>query len=446
MRPLSFPRHRLRRAGRTAVLVAASFLGGAVTAHVSHATSERQSPYAPMSQMARVLVFMENHYVDPVERSRILDGAIKGMVAELDPHSAYMTPQEFSLFNEDTEGTFGGIGVEVDFQEDYVIVIAPIPESPAARAGVRSGDKIIAVDNKLLRGMSIDKIVRLMRGPPQTRVHITVRRKGETELLHFDLVREHIHVRSVEGKRMTGDVAYLRLKQFQQGSHRELLEEVAKIRKAHDNPVRGVILDMRSNPGGLIDEAEGIADELLSGGAIYSTRHRGRILDEVRAHSGGALSDLPVVVLVNEYSASSSELVAGALQDNRRATIIGAPTFGKGSVQTIFQLPGGAGLRLTTMRYYTPSGRAIQASGIVPDVRIRYTDDDNGGPPVREGDLEGALRGEAGSAPKAPARVLVGKERPEYVPIGKIPVDPRGESDFALSVAYDTLVTKVSRN
>jgi len=433
---------RMGRMGRTALLVGASFLGGAVCAHVSHATSERESPYAPLSQMARVLVFMENHYVDPVERDRILDGAIKGMVSELDPHSAYMTPKEFSLFNEDTEGTFGGIGVEVDFQDDYVIVIAPIPESPAARAGVRSGDKIIAVDNKPLRGMSIDKIVRLMRGPAQTEVHITVRRKGEADLLHFDLMREHIHVRSVEGKRMAGDVAYLRLKQFQQGSHRELLEETAKIRKADGAPLRGIILDMRSNPGGLIDEAEGIADELLNGGAIYSTRHRGRILDDVRAHSGGALSDLPVVVLVNEYSASSSELVAGALQDNHRATIVGAPTFGKGSVQTIFQLPGGAGLRLTTMRYYTPSGRAIQASGISPDVRIRYQEDEDGGPPVREGDLEGALRGEQGSAPRASSKVLVGKTRPDYVPIGKIPVDPRGKSDFALSVAYETLLAK----
>jgi carboxyl-terminal processing protease len=388
---------------------------------------------------------MENHYVDPVERNEILNGAIKGMVSELDPHSAYMTPQEFALFNEDTEGTFGGIGVEVDFQEDYVVVIAPIPESPAARAGVRSGDRIIAVDNKLLRGMSIDKIVRLMRGPPKTKVRITVRRKGEPDPLHFELVREHIHVRSVEGKRMKGDVAYLRLKQFQQGSHRELLEEIGKVRKASTEPLRGVILDMRSNPGGLIDEAEGIADELLDGGAVYSTRHRGRILDEVHAHGGGALSDLPTVVLVNEYSASSSELVAGALQDHGRATIIGAPTFGKGSVQTIFQLPGGAGLRLTTMRYYTPKGRAIQAAGISPDVRIRYAEEENGGPPVREGDLEGALAGEHGSAPKASTKVLVGEKRPEYVAIGKIPVDPRGKDDFALSVAYETLLKKSSR-
>jgi carboxyl-terminal processing protease len=428
-----------RRSGLTAAMVVAAFAGGALSSHAVFATGEQKSPYAPMSQLARVLVFVENHYVDPVERNKILSGAIKGMVAELDPHSAFMDTKEFALFNEDTEGTFGGIGVEVDFQEDWVVVIAPIPESPAMRAGIRSGDKIVAVDNKLLRGMGIDKIVRLMRGPPKTKVRITVRRKGQTDPLHFELTREHIHVRSVEGKRMSDNVAYLRLKQFQQGSHRELLEEISKVRKASGTSLRGVILDMRSNPGGLIDEAEGIADEFLGSGAIYSTRHRGRILDEVRAHIGGALSDLPSVVLVNEYSASSSELVAGALQDNKRATVIGAPTFGKGSVQTIFQLPGGAGLRLTTMRYYTPSGRAIQASGIVPDIRIRYADDEDGGPPVREGDLEGALSGEQSSTSKS-AQERIGKKRPEYVPIGKIPLDPRGKEDFALAVAYETLL------
>ncbi len=428
----------LKRAAGMAALALAAFAGGALTTHVSHATSEKASPYAPMAQMARVLVFMENHYVDPVERDRILEGAIKGMVSELDPHSAYMSPQEFALFNEDTDGTFGGIGVEVDFKNDFVVVITPIADSPAMRAGIRSGDKIIAVDNKLLRGMTIDKIVRLMRGPPKTKVKVTVRRDNVVDPLHFELTREHIHVRSVEGRRLVGGVAYLRLKQFQKGSHEELLEEIAKVREASGEPLRGVILDMRSNPGGLIDEAEGIADEFLTSGTVYSTRHRGEILEEVRAHMGGALSGLPAVVLVNEYSASSSELVAGALQDNRRAKIVGAPTFGKGSVQTIYQLPGGAGLRLTTMRYYTPSGRAIQAAGITPDVRIKYKEDENGGPPLREGDLEGHLPAES-ERELAAREVHVGDKRPQYVPIDKVPVDPHGGEDFALEVAYDTL-------
>jgi carboxyl-terminal processing protease len=436
---------RFKRWATTFSLVVVSWSLGALTTHVASATNESSSPYAPLTQMARVLVFVENQYVDPVEREKLLDGAVKGMVAELDPHSAYMSPKEFALFNQDTEGTFGGIGVEVDFKEDLVMVIAPIPDSPAHRAGIRSGDLIIAVDNRLLRGMSIDRIVQLMRGPPRTKVRVTVKRKGVADPMNFELAREHIHVRSVEGKRLSSDVAYLRLKQFQQGTHEELLEEVGKIRRAKSDALAGVILDMRSNPGGLIDEAEAVTDEFLSSGAIYTTRHRGEILDEVRAHLGGALSRLPAVVLVNEYSASSSELVAGALQDNDRALVIGAQTFGKGSVQTIFQLPGGAGLRLTTMRYYTPSGRAIQAAGIHPDIVIRHEDESSGGEPVlREDSLEGHLPAEERRLRRR-SRVLVGGKRPDYKPIAELPDDPRRGSDFALKVAYNELLKRAER-
>jgi carboxyl-terminal processing protease len=429
------------RWGLMAALVTAAYAGGVLSAQVGHAGTENSSPYAPLSQMAEVLVRMENYYVDPVQRQKAIDGAIKGMVAELDPHSAFMTAKEFVLFNQDTEGTFGGIGVEVDFKDDFIVVIAPIPSSPAARAGIRSGDLIVAVDGKLLRGMAIDKIVRLMRGAAKTKVRVTVKRKGVREPLHFDMVREHIHVRSVESKRMAEGIAYLRLKQFQQGTHQELLEEIGKVRRAGD--IRGVILDMRNNPGGLIDEAQAVADELLSGGPIYSTRHRGRIVDDVRAHHGGALSRMPVVLMVNQYSASSTELVAGAVQDQKRAPIIGARTFGKGSVQTIYQLPGGAGLRLTTMRYYTPSGRAIQAAGILPDVLVNYKSDED--LVWREDDLEGHLAPEQAEPTRANAKVLTGDKAPEYAPIDKVPSDPRGKVDFALEVAFNELRTQLSR-
>jgi carboxyl-terminal processing protease len=430
---------RARHSLQTVLMIGAAFAGGALTAELGHATGESASPHAPLAQMARVLVFMENNYVDPVSREAVLDGAIKGMVSGLDPHSAYMTPREFAQFNEDTEGTFGGIGVEVDFKDDKIVIIAPIPETPAQRAGIESGDEIVAVDGKVLRGLGIEKIVELMRGPPQSRVKVSVRRKGAPDLIHFDLVREHIHIRSAEGKMLDGGVAYLRFKQFQAGSHGELIEEIAKLRKI--GTIEGVILDLRSNPGGLIDEAQGVADEFLSGGAIYSTRHRGKILDEVRARGGGALTRAPLVVLVNEYSASSSELVAGALQDNDRAVVVGSPTFGKGSVQTIYQLPGGAGLRLTTMRYYTPSGQAIQAAGIQPDVLIQWKEDSEGLSPMREGDLDGALAPEQRARRKA-ARVLVGDARPKYTPTNKLPTDPRRGDDFALKVAYEEVRTK----
>ncbi len=427
-------------------LVVAAYAGGALSARAGHATGEKASPYAPLSQMARVLVLMENQYVDPVQRQRILDGAIRGMVAELDPHSAYMTPKEFALFNEDTEGAFGGIGVEVDFKDDRVVVVAPIPGSPAARAGMRSGDRIIQVGGTLLRGMSVEKIIRLMRGPAKTQVVVTVKREGVDEPLTFELMREHIKVRSVEGKRLERDVVYLRLKQFQQGTHEELLEEIGKLRRGSKTPIGAVVLDMRSNPGGLINEAEGVADELLPSGTIFSTRHRGRIVDEARAHSGGALARVPLVVLVNEYSASSAELVAGALQDHRRATIIGAKTFGKGSVQTIYQLPGGAGMRLTTMRYYTPNGHAIQAKGIVPEVTIRYQTDHGGDPTViREQNLHGHLAAEQSRQGAEGGKVLQGGKRPDYTPVDKIPADPRKGADFGLKTAYQAALDKIEQ-
>jgi carboxyl-terminal processing protease len=433
-------RKRLTGWFRTSAMILAAFAGGALTAQPGWATGERETPYAPLSQLARVLVFIENQYVDPVERQRILDGAIKGMVAELDPHSAYMTPKEFAAFNEDTEGTFGGIGVEVDFKHERITVLAPIPGGPAAKAGIRAGDEIIAVDDKPLSGLSVDKIVRMMRGAPGTKVKIAARRKGESEPLTFTLVREHVHVNSVEGKRLTGNVAYLRLKQFQSGTRDDLLDVVAAVRKADAADLEGVVLDLRNNPGGLIDEAEAVADEILSSGTIYSTRHRGKILDEVRAHLGGALAKLPLVVIVNEFSASSSELLAAAIQDNQRGSIVGAPTFGKGSVQTIYQLPGAAGLRLTTMRYYTPSGRAIQAAGIQPDIVVRYKDDETKSIGVlREGDLEGALAPESGQPGSNVAEVMVGEKRPELVAIAELPDDPEKSGDFALQVAYRKL-------
>lgn len=420
--------------------LAMAFVGGLATAGLGRAEGPSAGPYDPLAQMARVMVFVENAYVDPVASDDVLNGALKGIVSELDPHSAYMTPREFAQFNEDTEGTFGGIGVEVDFKGGNVVVLAPIEGSPAFAAGVKSGDEIVAVDNRPLRDTPVDKIVRLMRGPAGSSVKITIRRRGTPDPLNFDLRREHIHVRSCESLRMNGDIGYLRLKQFQLGSHGELLEEVGALRGAASAPLRGLILDLRSNPGGLVDEAERIADEFLAEGAIYATRHRGKVVDLVGAHGGGAVTSEPLVVLINEYSASSSELLAGALQDNGRGVLMGGRTFGKGSVQTIFSLPGGAGLRLTTMRYYTPQGRAIQATGVSPDVAIQYAEDDERGvTPVREGDLEGHLPPEP-PRPRRGARVLRAGPRPDYTPVSKLPRDPRSGADFALARAYELLL------
>ena len=370
----------------------------------AEATPEAQNPYQSVAQLGRVLVQIENNYVDPVERGKLVEGAIKGMVENLDPHSSYLPPDEWKQFQSDTEGKFGGVGLEVDGRGEKLIVIAPIEGSPAQRAGIKSGDQIVAVD-----GEDVDHAAARQgreedarraghegedhhasrersrhRGGGRARLgHRAVaadarrrrsrraggERTGQT--LTFEVTREVIHVSSVTYKLLDGNVGYIRIKQFQERTHAELMAATAKLRaEAKGGALTGILLDVRINPGGLVDEATEIADEFLSTGGIYSMRHRGEVIEDLKARSGGAFADIPCVALVNEWSASASELLVGALQDNKRATVVGANTFGKGSVQSILPLPNGAGLKLTTARYYTPSGHAIQADGIHPDVVI----------------------------------------------------------------------------
>lgn len=412
--------------------------------HLAAANTDGSSPYDLVQQLARVLVLVENEYVDPVDRTRLVEGSIKGMVAELDPHSSYLPASAYRAFQADTNGEFGGIGVEVDFRNDEVTVIAPIEGSPAEQAGLRSGDRIVAIDRTAVRGKSSDELVQRMRGRTGTTVLVTVRRKNEPKLLNFTVERRLIAVSSVAARLMRDEIAYVRVKQFQRGTHSELLEAVAALRRGQK--LEGIILDMRNNPGGLVSEAVAVADEFLESGLIYATRHRGEEIDAVRATSGGTLASAPLVVLVNEFSASAAELVAGALQDNRRGTIVGAPTFGKGSVQSIIDLPDNAALRLTTMRYYTPNGYAIQARGIRPDVLVEaaYVEDKSFGV-LREKDLDGHLQAEG----EAPAPLLT----PAHTPSKKVeeetgvspthlgvarevPHDPTGGPDFALSIGY----------
>jgi carboxyl-terminal processing protease len=424
-------------------MACSSFLSSA------HATPQEESPYAATLMMGRVLAQVENSYVEPVERTRLVNGAIKGMVEELDPHSSFLPPQEFTVFQDDTEGKFGGVGVEVDARADAITVIAPIEGSPAERAGVKSGDQVIAVDGESVIGAALDKMVKKMRGAPGSHVKLTVRRAGQREPITFDLVREVIHVPSIEQKLLDGGVAYVRIKQFQDHTHEELLKAAGRLRaRAGSAPIGGVVLDMRSNPGGLVDEASEVADEFLSTGGIYTTRHRGQVVDDVRARSGGAFADVPIVILVNEWSASASELVAGALQDNKRAMVIGANTFGKGSVQSIIELPNGAGLRLTTARYYTPSGHSIQADGIHPDVLVDAAHA-TGFPLIREKDLEGHLPPEGISpAEKIKADAGNGLAMPdggdlEPADARRMPRDPTKGNDYALTLVWKMLREKL---
>jgi carboxyl-terminal processing protease len=454
----------------------------------AEATPEAQNPYQSVAQLGRVLVQIENNYVDPVERGKIVEGAIKGMVENLDPHSSYLPPDEWKQFQSDTEGKFGGVGLEVDGRGEKLVVIAPIEGSPAQRAGIKSGDQILAVDGEDVVTQPLDKVVKRMRGAPGTKVKITVHREsgrgtaaagspdsgiapspplngdardggaasgGERtgQTLTFEVTREVIHVSSVNYKLLDGNIGYIRIKQFQERAHAEMMSATAKLRaEAKGGVLTAILLDVRSNPGGLVDEATEIADEFLSSGGIYSMRHRGEVIEDLKARSGGAFADIPCVALVNEWSASASELLVGALQDNKRATVVGANTFGKGSVQSILPLPSGAGLKLTTARYYTPSGHAIQADGIHPDVVIESgTKGPQETPKItRERDLPGhlAAEGPQGGAPVRDAgAIVVDGGTPDMVSgmlARDVPVDPSTSNDVVLRVGYQMLKSQVT--
>lgn len=481
-------RRRLRNVLRFLVPTMAAFAGGMVVGgYRAEATPDQQNPYQAVSQLGRVLVQVENHYVDPVERGKLVEGAIKGMVENLDPHSSYLPPDEWKQFQSDTEGKFGGVGLEVDGRGERLVVIAPIEGSPAARSGIRSGDQIVAVDGVDVMSEPLDRVVKKMRGAPGTKVKITIHREsgrgtavagapdsgivpskngtapdggaksedagvaertGQT--LTFELTREIIHVSSVTAKLLEGNIGYIRLKQFQERTHQEMMDATAKLREAaKGGAVSGVLLDLRSNPGGLVDEATEIADEFLGGGGIYSMRHRGEVIEDLKATAGGAFSNVPVVALVNEWSASASELLVGALQDNKRATVVGVNTFGKGSVQSIVPLPNGAGLKLTTARYYTPSGHAIQADGIHPDVIVEVGAKNAGDVHItRERDLPGHLSPEGpqgGAKARDAGAVIVDGGVAESADLGNgilardVPTDPSTSSDPVLRVGYQIL-------
>jgi carboxyl-terminal processing protease len=352
------------------------------------------------------MAHIENSYVDQVDEDRLIDGAIRGMVGTLDPHSAYLNAEEYALLESDTTGQFGGIGVEIDARGDYLTVIAPIPGSPAARAGVRAGDELLSIDGRDARGLDVDEAVRRMRGAPGSRVRVTFQRRGQSEPIRLELVREVVHVASVESRLMDDGIGYLALKSFQERSSDEVSRALDELARAAGGRLQGLVLDLRNNPGGLLDEAIFIADEFLSEGVIVSTRGRdGAAQDEARAHAAGTRPEFPIVVLVNEYTASAAEILAGALQDHRRALLVGVRTFGKGSVQTVIDLPDGGALKLTIARYFTPSGRSIQAQGIAPDVQVEQVPLPNdpvpGSPeaPERERDLEHHLTNNESSDP-----------------------------------------------
>jgi carboxyl-terminal processing protease len=338
-------------------------------------------------------------YVDPIDDEKLMRAAIRGLLTDLDPHSAYLDRVESDALNEQASGAYDGLGVEVLQQTDRtLLVIAPIDDTPAERAGIKSGDVITHVDGKPIAADSVDGALDTMRGAPGTAVKLTIERENAPAPLEFTLMRETIRVSSVRVRQLEPGYAYLRISTFQADTGAEVQKKLKALQERGKAPLRGMVLDLRSNPGGLLNAAVEVADSFLDAGVIVSTKGRLPYANaEFKARRGDLLDGAPIVILADSGTASAAEVLAGALRDHRRALVMGTPTFGKGSVQTVLPMDNGDSLKMTTARYYTPSGVSIQASGIVPDVELPENaalQAFDRAPTVRERDLRGHLRGE----------------------------------------------------
>jgi carboxyl-terminal processing protease len=360
-----------------------------------------EDAYRELNLFGAVFERVRDDYVDKPDDNKLIESAITGMLAGLDPHSSYMDPNSFKDMREETSGEFGGLGMEVTMEGGLVKVVTPIDETPAAKAGILANDIIVKVDDVALQGMALDQAVEKLRGPPNSKVRLTIMRKGQDKPIETSLTREIIHVRSVRSNLEGDDIGYIRVNQFSERTSDGLRKAIADIaRKVNEDKLKGYILDLRNNPGGLLDEAISVSSAFLQRGEIVSTRGRNpEDTQRFTAEGGDLTKGKPLIVLINGGSASASEIVAGALQDHKRATVIGTRSFGKGSVQTIIPLGAdGGALRLTTARYYTPSGRSIQAKGIEPDIEVLQDvpDDMKDSNSIGEASLRGHLRGDAG--------------------------------------------------
>jgi carboxyl-terminal processing protease len=337
---------------------------------VTNVSAIPREEYESLETFTSILSIVKKNYVDEVNSKDLVNGAINGMLNSLDPHSAYLTPDLYKDLQMDTAGRFGGLGIEITVRNGVLTVVSPIEDTPASKAGVKAGDQIIKIEDEFTKDMTLVEAVKRMRGVKGTKITISVKREGVSELLNFNLVRDTIRVQSVRNRVLEEGYGYIRLAQFQERTDRDLQRALEKLSQEKGG-LKGLVLDMRNNPGGLLTQAVRISDLFLDSGMIVYTE--GRLEAQKQkyfAHKEGTWSNFPIIVLVNGGSASASEIVAGALQDHKRAVILGTKTFGKGSVQTILPLDDNSALRLTTARYFTPKGRSIQATGIAPDIVI----------------------------------------------------------------------------
>lgn len=439
---------KLKQAG----LVCAGVVGGLLISLQFSAMAEKEMratlPVEELRAFAEVFNAIKVGYVEPVEDKKLITHAISGMLSNLDPHSSYLDADAYKDLQVSTQGEFGGIGIEVNMEDGLVKVISPIEDTPAYRAGVKAGDMIYKIDDTLVKGLTLNEAVKRMRGKPRSSIKLSVLRKGEAKPLDFTLTREIIKVQSVKSKLVEPGYGYLRITSFQENTGSAVVKHLNELYKP--GALKGLVLDLRNDPGGLLNNAVGVSAAFLppdtlvtsTDGRTPDTKHRyyasptdylrGGGRDDYIRNLPAEARKVPMVVLVNGGSASASEIVAGALQDHKRANVLGTTTFGKGSVQTVIPLPGNTAIKLTTARYFTPSGRSIQAKGIVPDFIVEETANGNSSDRLREANLEhhlDAAKDPAGSTPAkdTPAKPLV--STPRGTPKTNVPGAPKEDGE-----------------
>jgi carboxyl-terminal processing protease len=383
--------------------------------------SDRANTYRLLTLFGDVFERVHSEYVDPVSDKELVENAIDGMLVSLDPHSGYMNADEFHEMQVQTTGVFGGVGIEVVPENGFMKVISPMDDTPASKAGIKAGDMITSVDGKSVQGLSLERLIGTMRGRPNTNITLTITREGVNQPLEISMQREVIHIQVVKQRMEPGNIGYVRLTEFTEQADAALKQAVKTLKQQAGGKLKALVLDLRNNPGGILDQAVAVSADFVAQGEIVSTI--GRNAEEAAwldAKGEDILDGAPLVVLINNGSASASEIVAGALQDRHRAVLVGARSFGKGSVQTVIPLPASGAIRLTTARYYTPSGRSIQGLGIVPDVLVAETRQEVPQfDPEHEADLNHALKS-GGGTPDHGAT-----ERTDLPPIvAKIPSKP----------------------
>ncbi len=376
--------------------VVVAFLSIFIISSQRHSIAEAKgSDYESIELFTDVMSIIKKSYVEEVDTKKLVYGAINGMLSSLDPHSSFMTPETYKEMKIDTKGAFGGLGIEISVKEGVLTVISPIEDTPAFKAGIKAGDMILKIDDKFTKDLNINDAVKRMRGQKGSKVVLTIMRDGFDKPKEFPLVRDIIQVKSVRFNLMEGGYGYVRIAQFQEKTDDDLAKALKSMKDEYKNELNGLVLDLRNDPGGLLDQAVKVADHFVQDGQmiVYTEGREKDSKMQFTARKGGKEPNYPIVVVINGGSASASEIVAGALQDHKRAIILGTQSFGKGSVQTIIPLSDDSGLRLTTARYYTPKGRSIQAKGITPDITVEAAElskaaGKNDSMHLREKDLE----------------------------------------------------------